>query len=214
MLARAPLVAALLALLAASAGAPWPAAAAAAPRGPVALVHPQAGHTRLDLDPAGLAFLESLEGPVAPVVVIGPYRSGKSFLLNSLLGVSCEEGFGVGHTRETQTLGVWLWPRAVEVAGKGGERVNVSAASPQPPQPAASRARPPTAASSPRPRPAAPSHAAPLHRHRGLRVHRQGGRVRRPDIRALRAPLLCADLQPARGGAFRSNRIWKIILKI
>jgi hypothetical protein len=127
MSARASLVAALLALLAASAGAPRPAAAAAAPRGPVALVHPQAGHTRLDLDPAGLAFLESLEGPIAPVVVIGPYRSGKSFLLNSLLGVSCEEGFGVGHTRETQTLGVWLWPHAVEVAGKGGERVNVSA---------------------------------------------------------------------------------------
>lgn len=27
--------------------------------------------------------------PVAPIVVIGPYRSGKSFLLNQLLGVPC-----------------------------------------------------------------------------------------------------------------------------
>ena len=34
-------------------------------------------------------MLERIPGPVAPVVVIGPYRSGKSFLLNQLLGVSC-----------------------------------------------------------------------------------------------------------------------------
>lgn len=39
----------------------------------------------------GIALLNSIEGPVAPVVVIGPYRSGKSFLLNQLLGVPCSE---------------------------------------------------------------------------------------------------------------------------
>ena len=53
--------------------------------------------------------LRALRGPVAPVVVIGPYRSGKSFLLNQLLGVPCDEGFGVGHTRKTETKGVWMW---------------------------------------------------------------------------------------------------------
>ncbi len=36
---------------------------------------------------------------------IGP-RSGKSFLLNKLLGLPCSKGFGVGHMRETQTKGV------------------------------------------------------------------------------------------------------------
>lgn len=34
-------------------------------------------------------------------------RSGKSFLLNQLLGVGCKEGFGVGHTRATQVVGPW-----------------------------------------------------------------------------------------------------------
>lgn len=30
--------------------------------------------------------------PLFPVQVIGPYRSGKSFLLNQLLSLSCDEG--------------------------------------------------------------------------------------------------------------------------
>ena len=47
------------------------------------------GHSQLRLADEGVALLRSFQGPVAPVVVIGPYRSGKSFLLNQLLGVSC-----------------------------------------------------------------------------------------------------------------------------
>ena len=76
----------------------------------------------MELAPEGVAFLRSLpkELPVAPVVVMGPYRSGKSFLLNQLLGVGCEEGFGVGHTRDTQTKGVWIWGAPEEAGGGGG----------------------------------------------------------------------------------------------
>lgn len=68
----------------------------------------------------GIALLNSIEGPVAPVVVIGPYRSGKSFLLNQLLGVPCNVGFGVGHTRETETKGIWVWgqPQSAEDGSK------------------------------------------------------------------------------------------------
>ena len=47
-------------------------------------------------------------------MVIGPYRSGKSFTLNQLLSVGCDEGFGVGHTRKTQTKGVWVWGAPVK----------------------------------------------------------------------------------------------------
>ena len=53
------------------------------------IVHPVEGHTRLQLDQEGLSALRSITTPVVPVVVIGPYRSGKSFLLNQLLGVGC-----------------------------------------------------------------------------------------------------------------------------
>lgn len=49
------------------------------------------GHTKLQLEEEGLEIIRNLEGPFSPVVVIGPYRSGKSFLLNQVLGVGCGE---------------------------------------------------------------------------------------------------------------------------
>lgn len=90
-------------------------------RRPFAVVSPIEGHTKLQLEQEGLALIRSLKGPLSPVVVIGPYRSGKSFLLNQLLGVGCEEGFGVGHTRKTQTKGVWVWGEPLEVNGDDGQ---------------------------------------------------------------------------------------------
>lgn len=56
-----------------------------------ALVQPVPTGTKLSLEDEGLAILRGIKGTVAPVVVIGPYRSGKSFLLNQLLGVGCGE---------------------------------------------------------------------------------------------------------------------------
>lgn len=75
--------------------------------------------TKLTLQHEGLNALRLIAGPIAPVVVIGPYRSGKSFLLNQLLGVPCDEGFGVGHTRKTETKGVWIWSEPTLVPGVG-----------------------------------------------------------------------------------------------
>ena len=63
------------------------------------------GSSKLEVQQEGLNLLRSIEGAIAPVVVIGPYRSGKSFTLNQLLGVPCDGGFGVGHQRDTQTKG-------------------------------------------------------------------------------------------------------------
>lgn len=54
-----------------------------------ALVNPVPSTSHLQVAQEGLQFLESIDKPVAPIVVIGPYRSGKSFLLNQLLGVPC-----------------------------------------------------------------------------------------------------------------------------
>ena len=39
-----------------------------------------------------------------------------------MLGVSCGEGFGVGHTRKTETKGVWVWGEPMMV---DGDEVNV-----------------------------------------------------------------------------------------
>ena len=55
------------------------------------LVRPDATSTKLVVDEEGLKALESIPGTISPIVVIGPYRSGKSFLLNQLLEVRCAE---------------------------------------------------------------------------------------------------------------------------
>ncbi|XP_074368257.1 uncharacterized protein LOC141708498 isoform X2 [Apium graveolens] len=79
------------------------------------IVEPDPGHTKLRLARAGLEAIERITTPISAVAVIGPYRSGKSFLLNQLLSLSCNEGFGVGHMRDTKTKGIWVWGKPIEV---------------------------------------------------------------------------------------------------
>ncbi|XP_042017372.1 guanylate-binding protein 4-like isoform X2 [Salvia splendens] len=79
------------------------------------IIEPDPGHTKLRLSREGLEAIEKITTPIAAVAVIGPYRSGKSFLLNQLLSLSCYEGFGVGHMRDTKTKGIWVWGSPVEV---------------------------------------------------------------------------------------------------
>ncbi|XP_019188539.1 PREDICTED: guanylate-binding protein 4 isoform X1 [Ipomoea nil] len=83
------------------------------------IVEPDPGHTKLRLSKEGLEAIEKITTPIAAVAVIGPYRSGKSFLLNQLLSLSCDEGFGVGHMRDTKTKGIWVWgsPRMLDIDG-------------------------------------------------------------------------------------------------
>jgi hypothetical protein len=79
------------------------------------IVEPDYGHTKLRLSQEGLEAIRRIENPIAVVGVIGPYRSGKSFLLNQLLSLSCDKGFGVGHMRDTKTKGIWIWGTPVEM---------------------------------------------------------------------------------------------------
>ncbi|XP_028788598.1 guanylate-binding protein 4-like [Neltuma alba] len=79
------------------------------------IVEPDPGHTKLRLSREGLEVIERITNPIAAVGVIGPYRSGKSFLLNQLLSLSCYEGFGVGHMRDTKTKGIWVWGTPIEL---------------------------------------------------------------------------------------------------
>ncbi|KAH9602756.1 hypothetical protein KSS87_023044 [Heliosperma pusillum] len=83
------------------------------------IVEPDPDHTRLQLSREGLEAIEKITLPIAAVAVIGPYRSGKSFLLNQLLSLSCDEGFGVGHMRDTKTKGIWIWGTPIEVKVDG-----------------------------------------------------------------------------------------------
>ncbi|KAF0912762.1 hypothetical protein E2562_019000 [Oryza meyeriana var. granulata] len=85
------------------------------------IVEPDYGHTKLRLSQQGLDAIRRIETPIAVVGVIGPYRSGKSFLLNQLLSLSCDKGFGVGHMRDTKTKGIWVWGTPVEMDVDGSK---------------------------------------------------------------------------------------------
>ncbi|RYR74220.1 hypothetical protein Ahy_A02g008854 [Arachis hypogaea] len=79
------------------------------------IIEPDPTHTKLRISSEGLESIKRITNPIASVAVIGPYRSGKSFLLNQLLSLSCYEGFGVGHMRDTKTKGIWVWGTPIEL---------------------------------------------------------------------------------------------------
>ncbi|RHY20056.1 hypothetical protein DYB25_003776 [Aphanomyces astaci] len=66
------------------------------------------------ISPKASEYLRSLEGEVSIVAIAGLYRTGKSYLLNQLLGRTTEHTmFGVGGTVNAMTKGIWIWGQPV-----------------------------------------------------------------------------------------------------
>ncbi len=80
----------------------------ALPERPLQLVKPDPlEHKKLVLVEENVRHLHYLKGAVAVVAVVGKFHSGKSFLMNQLMGK--HEGFGIGPTVRPQTMGIWMW---------------------------------------------------------------------------------------------------------
>jgi len=73
---------------------------------PFQVVRPTANHTSMLPVPEGLARLSRHQGSISIVSVVGPYHSGKSFLLNALLGNT--QVFSIGRRTSPETMGIWL----------------------------------------------------------------------------------------------------------
>ncbi|CAK0869119.1 unnamed protein product [Prorocentrum cordatum] len=69
---------------------------------------------RCHLGERAVEVLGQIQGSLAVVGVAGLYRTGKSFLLNRLLGL--QDGFEVGPTVNACTKGLWMWDRPVQLA--------------------------------------------------------------------------------------------------
>mmetsp|Transcript_27273 Transcript_27273/g.78500 ORF Transcript_27273/g.78500 Transcript_27273/m.78500 type:complete len:792 (+) Transcript_27273:93-2468(+) len=61
-----------------------------------------------------VTILNQIQGRLAVVGIAGLYRTGKSFLLNRLLGL--QEGFEIGPTVNPCTKGLWIWGQPVQLA--------------------------------------------------------------------------------------------------
>ena len=79
--------------------------------------------TRFVVNEEALAALRRVEGPIAVVAVAGLYRTGKSYLLNRIVGR--QTGFEVGPTIEACTRGIWLWSEPIPGETLQGEPVSL-----------------------------------------------------------------------------------------
>ena len=97
---------------------------------PVRLLKPDESHTTLVANPEALTLLEALEGPVSVLSIIGAQRGGKSSILNLFHSRQLSHGcnsprhcfflsvlrsaarFGIGHSMNACTHGLWMWIRA------------------------------------------------------------------------------------------------------
>ncbi|KAK3603838.1 hypothetical protein CHS0354_042845 [Potamilus streckersoni] len=61
----------------------------------------------LEIDPKVLQEIQCVKEELVVVAIAGPYRTGKSYLLNRLSGHNC--GFPLGSTIESVTKGLWVW---------------------------------------------------------------------------------------------------------
>lgn len=78
------------------------------PDEPIQLVRPDPlGHRKLEIVDANVKCLRQINSAVAVIAVVGKFHSGKSFLLNQLMGK--QEGFGIGPSVRPQTMGIWMW---------------------------------------------------------------------------------------------------------
>lgn len=78
------------------------------PEQPIQLIHPDPNHHRkLEIISSNVKHLHHIHTAVAVVAVVGKFHSGKSFLLNQLMGK--QEGFGVGPSVRPHTMGIWMW---------------------------------------------------------------------------------------------------------
>lgn len=74
--------------------------------GPVCLIE-NPGEKPLSVNEEAKKILENISQPLVVVSIVGPYRSGKSYLLNKLCADS-GGGFCLGHTLSANTKGIWM----------------------------------------------------------------------------------------------------------
>lgn len=91
---------------------------------PIPLVYPDPSNTKLELNPQGLQFLDSITNNIAVISVAGRAKTGKSFLLNNLMGVHHDKGFKVGVDFKPGTKGILMWGQPMEKE-INGEKVTV-----------------------------------------------------------------------------------------
>lgn len=91
------------------------------PEEPIPLITFSENEDQLKVNEDAVDILKKIDGKVAVIAMAGLYRTGKSSMLNWLLGRS--GGFRVGPTIERCTRGIWLWGQPQKHTMANGEDV-------------------------------------------------------------------------------------------
>jgi hypothetical protein len=74
---------------------------------------------KIELNVDALTFIRSIQKNISAISIIGPYRSGKSYLLNRIAGQ--QKGFSLGGSTNPCTQGVWIWGEPISLASDGSQ---------------------------------------------------------------------------------------------
>lgn len=69
---------------------------------------------KVQLNRFGLENLSKVRKKIGVISIAGPYRTGKSFLLNRIAGH--QTGFKLGNTTNPCTEGLWIWGKPISIS--------------------------------------------------------------------------------------------------
>uniref|UniRef100_A0A224YRT1 Interferon-induced guanylate-binding protein 2-like n=1 Tax=Rhipicephalus zambeziensis TaxID=60191 RepID=A0A224YRT1_9ACAR len=90
---------------------------------PVQIIKPSEDHKMLIVDKENIKAISKIKGPVATIGVVGKFHSGKSFLMNQLMGKT--KGFGIGPSVRPETMGIWMWGEPLKIHLPSGQQISL-----------------------------------------------------------------------------------------
>lgn len=69
---------------------------------------------KIHLNRFALESIAKIRRKIAVLAIAGPYRTGKSFLLNRIAGH--QKGFKLGNTTNPCTEGLWIWGKPITIS--------------------------------------------------------------------------------------------------
>ena len=79
----------------------------------------------LVINEKALELIEELNYPIGVIITVGKKRLGKSFMLNRLLDIDCQNGFDISHIDEPCTKGIYMSTNIIDHENKNGDKMKL-----------------------------------------------------------------------------------------
>ena len=81
----------------------------------------------LVINKEAIAILEGITDPVCVIAIVGPCRTGKSYILSQLIDSNRDSQpcFKLGHLQDSETMGIWMWDTPIKYRLKDGRNISI-----------------------------------------------------------------------------------------